>query len=204
RHAHRRPAYRVGPAHRVGPGRRPEPGRRGVLAAGGGLALAASGLLAGCGGDGRDGGGGDRFRAAFTAGGSQETLDPHVAPNFVDQARAKALYDTLGTYADDMSVRERLAESWESDASGTRWRVRLRGAEFHDGRAVTAKDVLYSYRRAADPDTGSPSQELLSAIDFDASRAEGQRSLVLVLRAPNFEFPTVFAGPGTEIVPEGT
>ncbi|WP_407555253.1 ABC transporter substrate-binding protein [Streptomyces sp. Pv4-95] len=183
---------------------RPELGRRGVLAAGGSLALAASGLLTGCGGDTRDGGGSDRFRAAFTAGGSQETLDPHVAPNFVDQARAKALYDTLGTYAADMSVRGRLAESWESDASGTRWRVRLRKAEFHDGRPVTAKDVLYSYRRAADPDTGSPSQQLLSAIDFDAGKADGERSVVFVLKAPNFEFPSVLAGPGTEIIPDGT
>lgn len=189
---------------RTGSTYRPEPGRRGVLAAGGGLALAASGLLAGCGGDGTDGGGGDRFRAAFTAGGSQETLDPHVAPNFVDQARAKALYDTLGTYADDMSVRARLAESWESDRSGTRWRVRLRKAEFHDGKPVTAKDVLYSYRRAADPKTGSPSQELLAAIDFEAGKKDGERSVVFVLKAPNFEFPTVFAGPGTEIVPDGT
>ncbi|MFJ8825379.1 ABC transporter substrate-binding protein [Streptomyces sp. NPDC102467] len=189
---------------RTEPERRPELGRRGVLAAGGALALAASGLLTGCGGDAKDGGGGDRFRAAFTSGGSQETLDPHVAPNFVDQARAKALYDTLGTYADDMSVRGRLAESWESDASGTRWRVRLRAARFHDGKPVTAKDVLYSYRRAADPAVGSPSQMLLSAIDFTASTADGDRSVVLVLKAPNFEFPTVFAGPGTEIIPAGT
>ncbi|MGA6158821.1 ABC transporter substrate-binding protein [Stenotrophomonas sp. NPDC087984] len=181
-----------------------EPGRRAVLSAGGALALASSGLLAGCGADGTDGGGGDRFRAAFTAGGSQETLDPHVAPNFVDQARAKALYDTLGTYADDMSVRERLAESWESDASGTRWRIRLREAEFHNGKPVTAKDVLYSYRRAADPGTGSPSQVLLSAIDFGADRPDGERSVVFTLKAPNFEFPTVFAGPGTEIIPDGT
>ncbi|MDF4251880.1 ABC transporter substrate-binding protein [Streptomyces sp. WMMB303] len=175
-----------------------------MLAAGGGLALAGSGLLTGCGRDGSSADDGDRFRAAFTAGGSQETLDPHVAPNFVDQARAKALYDTLGTYADDMSVRKRLADSWESDPSGTRWRIRLREAQFHDGKPVTAQDVLYSYRRAADPDTGSPSQELLSAIDFSASRADGRRSLILVLKAPNFEFPTVFAGPGTEIIPDGT
>ncbi|RFU82694.1 ABC transporter substrate-binding protein [Streptomyces triticagri] len=188
---------------RTAPGR-PQPTRRGVLAAGGALAAASTGLLSGC-GDGSDGGGGEApFRAAFTSGGSQETLDPHVAPNFVDQARAKALYDTLGTYADDMSVRKRLAESWESNAAGTRWHIRLRQAEFHDGTPVTAEDVLYSYRRAADPDTGSPSQVLLSAIDFTASRADGKRSLVLVLEAPNFEFPTVFAGPGTEIIPDGT
>nr|WP_203643922.1 ABC transporter substrate-binding protein [Streptomyces sp. SID14478] len=174
------------------------------MAAGGALALAGSGLLSGCGADTKDGGSSTRFRAAFTSGGSQETLDPHVAPNFVDQARAKALYDTLGTYADDMSVRKRLADAWESDASGARWRIRLREATFHDGKPVTAKDVLYSYRRAADPRTGSPSQVLLSAIDFAASRADGARSVEFVLKSPNFAFPMVFAGPGTEIVPDGT
>lgn len=180
----------------------PAPSRRTVLTAS--LALGGAGLLAGCSGDTTDGSDQDTFRAAFTAGGSQETLDPHVAPNFVDQARAKAVYDTLATYNDDMTVRGRLAQSWESDSTGRRWRVRLRQAEFHDGKAVTAKDVLYSYRRAADPETGSPSQVLLSAIDFGATKVDGARSLTFVLKAPNFDFPTVFAGPGTEIVPEGT
>ncbi|RAJ68832.1 peptide/nickel transport system substrate-binding protein [Streptomyces sp. Amel2xB2] len=181
----------------------PGPGRRSLVAGGGAAALAASGLLAGCGPGGGEGKR-DRFRAAFTAGGSQESLDPHVAPNFVDQARAKALFDTLATYDDEMAVRKRLAESWESDSSGLRWRIRLREASFHDGAPVTAKDVLYSYRRAADPKTGSPSQQLLSAVDFGESRARGRRELTLVLKRPDFEFPTAFAGPGTEIVPEGT
>ena len=66
-------------------------------------------------------------------------------------------------------------------------------AEFHDGRPVTAQDVLYSYRRAADPRRFA-SQQLLSAIDLEASKADGERNVVLVLKAPNFEFQTVFAG----------
>lgn len=172
-----------------------------MLAGGGAAALALAGLLTGCGAGSAKGSG--RFRAAFTAGGSQETLDPHVAPNFVDQARAKALFDTLATYRDDMSVRRRLAESWESD-DGVHWHIRLRHARFHDNSPLTARDVLYSYRRVADPKTGSPSQPLLSAVDFHASRAHGDRELTLVLHRPDFEFPTAFAGAGTEIVPDGT
>lgn len=182
-----------------------------MLAGGGGVAasalaaVAANGTLTGCGRDGAGAGAAaGRFRAAFAGGGSQETLDPHVAPNFIDQARAKALFDTLATYDNDMSVRARLAGSWEVDHSGRRWHIRLRRARFHDGSPVTARDVLYSYRRAADPGVGSPSQQVLSAVDFGASRATGDRSLLLVLRHPNFEFPTAFAGPGTEIVPHGT
>ena len=175
--------------------------RRGLLAGAG--AVAAAGLLGGCGGSGA-GGGDRRFRAAFAAGGSQESMDPHVAPNFVDQVRAKAMYDTLAAFNDDMSVRARLAESWESDASGTRWHVRLREARFHDGAPVTAEDVLYTYRRVADPATGSPSQQLMSAVDFGASRARGRRELTLVLKRPDFWFPGALAGVGTEIIPAGT
>ncbi|QFG26187.1 ABC transporter substrate-binding protein [Actinomadura sp. WMMB 499] len=175
-------------------------GRRGLLTGMG--AIAAAGLLGGCGSGGGDGA--RRFRAAFAAGGSQETMDPHVAPNFVDQVRAKAMFDTLATFGDDMSIRPRLAESWESDASGKRWRVRLREARFHDGAPVTAEDVLFTYRRVADPGTGSPSQQLMSAVDFAASGASGPRELTLVLKEADFGFPRALAGVGTEVLPTGT
>lgn len=199
---HSRATTRATPAQ--GQGRQARgPSRRALLTGTGAAAAAVTGLLSGC-GTGSSGGGSGPFRAAFAASGSQETLDPHVAPNFIDQARAKALFDTLATYNDDMSVRKRLAHSWESDSSGTHWHIRLRRARFHDGEPVTARDVLYSYRRAADPKVGSPSQQLLSAIDFSASRVTGKRELTLALKHPNFEFPTAFAGPGTEIVPNGT
>ncbi|GHJ41269.1 ABC transporter substrate-binding protein [Streptomyces sp. TS71-3] len=179
-------------------------GRRRLLYGAG--AAAAATTLAACGLGGEDGGpdsGRSRLRAAFSAGGSQETLDPHTVPLFIDQARAKALYDSVLTYKDDMSVQGRLAESWESDRSGTRWHIHLREARFHDGRPVTAADVLWNYCRIADPATVAVSQQLFAAVDFEASRAQG-RDLTLVLKDPDFEFPTALGAPGTEIVPAGT
>ncbi|MFE3598616.1 ABC transporter substrate-binding protein [Streptomyces sp. NPDC059142] len=167
-------------------------------------ALAAGAALAGCSpGNAPGSSQGRRLRAAFSAGGSQETLDPHTAPLFIDQARAKALYDSVLTYKDDMSVQARLAESWESDSSGSRWRVRLRDARFHDGRRVTAADVLWNYRRIADPATGASAQQLFAGVDFSASRASG-RDLTLVLTAADFEFPAALGAAGTEIVPKDT
>ncbi len=177
--------------------------RRAVLA--GLIGTAAAGALPACAGGGTDAGpSGERLRVAFAAGGSQETLDPHRVPQFVDQARAKAVYDTLGGYEQDMSVSPRLAESWEPDDTGTRWRIRLREATWHDGRPVRAADVFYSYRRIADPATTASSQKLFSQIDFTASRTVSDRELELVLGAPNFVFPLLFAATGSEIVPEGT
>lgn len=187
----------------IGPLGRPFSRRR-LLAGAAGAAALLPLAACGSGGSGSGGGSGGRLRAAFAAGGSQETLDPHRLPQFVDQARAKAVFDTLGRWEQDMSVSPRLAESWESDDSGTRWRVRLREASFHDGRPLRAADVLYTYRRVADPATTATAANLVNQIDFAASTTPSDREVQFVLARPNRLFPLVFGSYGTEIVPAGT
>ncbi|MGW1244781.1 ABC transporter substrate-binding protein [Streptomyces bobili] len=184
--------------------------RRGFLAAGTGAAALA---LVGCGngngtgddpadsGDGKPVRGG-RLRAAFAGGGASETLDPHLASLFADAARAKALYDKLADFGADLSAQPRLAASWEPDKTLARWKVTLRQATFHDGRPVTAKDVLYSYRRIADPKQAYRAKASLEPIDLDASRATGERVIEFVLKRPTAEFPNVLAAFGAYVVPE--
>ncbi|MGV9557820.1 ABC transporter substrate-binding protein [Streptomyces sp. NPDC003401] len=180
--------------------------RRGFLAAGTGAAALA---LVGCGGTGDDrtdsGDGkprkGGRLRAAFAGGGASETLDPHLANLFADVARAKALYDKLADHGPDLSARPRLAASWEPDRTLARWRVTLREATFHDGRPVTAEDVLYSYRRIADPKRAYRAKASLEPVDLDASRATGARGIEFVLKRPTAEFPNVLAAFGAYVVP---
>ncbi|MFJ4426251.1 ABC transporter substrate-binding protein [Streptomyces galilaeus] len=184
--------------------------RRGFLAAGTGAAALA---LVGCGngngtgddpadsGDGKPVRGG-RLRAAFAGGGASETLDPHLANLFADAARAKALYDKLADFGADLSAQPRLAASWEPDKTLARWKVTLRQATFHDGRPVTAKDVLYSYRRIADPKQAYRAKASLEPIDLDASRATGERVIEFVLKRPTAEFPNVLAAFGAYVVPE--
>ncbi|SFM60736.1 peptide/nickel transport system substrate-binding protein [Pseudonocardia ammonioxydans] len=172
--------------------------RRAVL----GTALAAIPALAACGGG--PGGSGGPLRAAFPGGGSRESLDPHVVPQFVDQARAKACFDTLTGWSQDMTAEPRLAESVEPDATGARWRIRLREATWHDGRPLTPDDVLYTFRRIADPATTGSAAALFSGVDHTAGRAAGPRDVEIVLGAPDFTFPLWLGAPGTEIVPAGT
>ncbi|MGV9873582.1 ABC transporter substrate-binding protein [Streptomyces cellulosae] len=183
--------------------------RRGFLAATGAASLGAF-SSAGCGGS-RDGGDdpkaggtpqrGGRLRAAFAGGGAGETLDPHRANLFADAARAKALFDKLADYGPDLAARPRLAERWEPNRTLDRWQVTLREATFHDGRPVTAEDVLHSYRRTADPREAFRAKASLEPIDLDASRATGRRSVEFVLKRPTAEFPNVLAAFGAYIVP---
>ncbi|MET9509808.1 ABC transporter substrate-binding protein [Streptomyces flavidovirens] len=188
--------------------------RRGFLAvavAGGAAGLGAL-ALTGCAGsstagapgkaDGKPQRGG-RLRAAFAGGGASETLDPHLSNLFADVARAKALFDKLADYGPDLSAQPRLASKWEPNAGLDRWKVTLREATFHNGKPVTAQDVLYSYRRITDPKKAFRAKASLEPIDLGASRAVDERTVEFVLKRPTAEFPNVLAAFGAYIVPEG-
>lgn len=185
--------------------------RRGFLAAGGAAGLGAL-ALTGCTGPAASGdaaaGGrprrGGRLRAAFAGGGANETLDPHQANLFADVARAKALFDKLADFGADLSARPRLAASWEPNAGLDRWTVKLRKASFHNGKPVTARDVLYSYRRIADPQKAFRAKASLEPLDLTASRAVDARTVEFVLKRPTAEFPNLLAAFGAYIVPDGT
>ncbi|GAA0479602.1 ABC transporter substrate-binding protein [Streptomyces stramineus] len=185
--------------------------RRAFLAAAG--AVTAALALTACGSSpadraGADNGGkprrGGRLRAAFAGGGAAETLDPHLSNLFADAARAKALFDKLADFGSDMTPRPRLATRWEPNAALDRWTVTLRDAVFHDGRPVTAEDVLFSYRRIADPEKTYRAKASLEPVDLDASRATGARTVEFRLKRPTAEFPNILASFGAYIVPEDT
>ncbi|MFE1556284.1 ABC transporter substrate-binding protein [Streptomyces sp. NPDC058734] len=145
---------------------------------------------------------GGRLRAAFAGGGANETLDPHAANLFVDAARAKALFDKLADFGADLAAVPRLAERWEPNDTLDTWRITLRKAAFHDGKPVTAEDVLYSYRRIADPKGTFRAKASLEPIDLDASRAVDASTIEFKLKRPYAEFPNVLAAFGAYIVPK--
>lgn len=147
---------------------------------------------------------GGKLRAAFAGGGAGETLDPHAANLFVDAARAKALFDKLADFGADLAAVPRLAERWEPNETLDTWRITLRKAVFHDGRPVTAEDVLYSYRRIADPKGTFRAKASLEPIDLDASRAVDASTVEFKLKRPYAEFPNVLAAFGAYVVPKDT
>ncbi|MFJ8660925.1 ABC transporter substrate-binding protein [Streptomyces sp. NPDC093795] len=147
---------------------------------------------------------GGTLRAAFAGGGAGETLDPHAANLFVDAARAKALFDKLADFGADLAPVPRLAARWEPNARLDTWKITLREATFHDGRPVTAEDVLHSYRRIADPQGTFRAKASLEPIDLKASRALDPSTVEFRLKRPYAEFPNVLAAFGAYIVPKGS
>ncbi|MGB1311567.1 MAG: ABC transporter substrate-binding protein, partial [Leucothrix sp.] len=78
-----------------------------------------------------------------------QTMDPHATNSAPVLGFLNNVYEGLVRRNKAMKIEGALAESWEQlGAEG--WRFNLRkGVAFHDGSALTADDVLFSYERAS-------------------------------------------------------
>lgn len=64
--------------------------------------------------------------------------------------------EALVLSAPDLSAVPLLAESWSPNADGTVWTFKLRqNVKFHDGKPMTADDVVATFDRLSDPANGS-------------------------------------------------
>ncbi|GAA3525036.1 ABC transporter substrate-binding protein [Amycolatopsis ultiminotia] len=177
--------------------------RRGFLL---GTGLAAGTLTGACAGPQAAGSGIDSFSAVFKGSGADESLDPGTSHLFIDEVRLKALYDGLFEVDDTMRPVPRLAASAEPNAEGTRWRVTLRDARWHDGTKATAADVLFTLSRVLGPAGRQPfiAASTLDLVDLGQSREIGERTAEIALKRPSFEFRTALAAYGTRIIRNGT
>jgi len=68
----------------------------------------------------------------------------------------KLAFSGLVSFDPYLNIVPDLAEGWEVSADGMTYSFRLRAnAKFHDGRPVTAQDVIYAWERAASPELAS-------------------------------------------------
>jgi peptide/nickel transport system substrate-binding protein len=90
--------------------------------------------------------GGHLKAAGFTAS-TADTLDPAKASNATDYTRICAYYNRLTFLNENSEVQMELAESVETTDAKV-WTVKLKsGVEFHDGKTLSAEDVVFSLRR---------------------------------------------------------
>jgi peptide/nickel transport system substrate-binding protein len=148
----------------------------GSAAAGGAVLL--DGLLSGCGrngssaADARHASGppqrGGRLRLGIIDGNQAGNLDVHKPVGTGSTIRGFALYSKLWEWSDDMFPQLALAEFAEPNADASAWTIRLRkGLEFHNGKTITADDVIFSIRRITDPKLASPYGATVSMVDRD-------------------------------------
>lgn len=96
------------------------------------------------------------LRVGLSAG-DVGTLDPHRSGATQTVAITNAIFNGLVRFrpgsANPADIEPDLATSWETSKDGLTWTFRLRrGVQFHRGYGeLTAEDVVYSLKKAADP-----------------------------------------------------
>ncbi|MGH7158205.1 MAG: peptide ABC transporter substrate-binding protein [Candidatus Saccharimonadales bacterium] len=89
--------------------------------------------------------------------GSFSTANPIYATDLVDATVAELVFSGLMTYSENNQLVENLAESLAVNDRGTVYTVRLKpNLTWHDGRPLTAADVVFTYQVIQNPDADSP------------------------------------------------
>lgn len=91
----------------------------------------------------------------------------------------------------DLVLRPMLATSWKPNEDGSVWTFTLRdGVKFHDGRTMTADDVVASIDRLADPANGSNALSAFKGVLSKGGTTKvDDKTVKFTLDAPNGNFP---------------
>ena len=134
---------------------------------------------------------GGRIRVASTSTSTADTLDPAKGALNTDYVRHFMLYSGLTELDRALNPRPALAEAIVSRDQKT-WHVRLRkGVTFHNGKSLTAADVVYSLLRHKDPKVGSKMADI--ATQFVEVKANGPLEVQIRLIGPNADLPAILA-----------
>ncbi|MFF8671631.1 ABC transporter substrate-binding protein [Streptomyces sp. NPDC015242] len=134
---------------------------------------------------GEGGSGANRTLTAVIGYGNDGSWDPTQTASAFCMAANHHIYE--GLLDTDPISREpyaALATEVPKDPDGTAWRFTLRaGATFHDGRPVTADDVVFVFDRILDPDTQTLAKGFFASWLKEVRRIDA-RQVELVLRFP--------------------
>jgi peptide/nickel transport system substrate-binding protein len=146
---------------------------------------------------------GGYMRVACGSSHAGDTLDPAKIVGDIDITRSGLLYNRLIDFLPGQDLVGNLATSWEPNGDATVWTIELMdGVEFHNGKTLTADDVIYSFNEHIKEGSESPSKPLLEPIV--EMKADGPNVLVITLNSGNADFPTLLGHDyHTSILPEG-
>lgn len=184
-------------------------------AAAAGLATGAGGLLAACGASPSSGSApsgasgspkrGGTLRAAISGGSSADTLDPLNAITNADFARVNNLFEPLVGLTPNAQPVFVLAEELTPNSSATQWTLRVRkGVTFHNGKELTADDVIYTFQQILNPKAPAAAAAGLASIDAAHMAKLDSHTVRIPCKAPFATLHEALAIPGySDVIPVG-
>ncbi len=127
-------------------------------------------------------------------------LDPQIQSLTAIWHVVEHIYSRLTKVNPDLSVDLELAESVDISEDGLTYTFKLHPANFHNGRAVVADDVVFSFNRLVDPETASTSAADLASMESVA--APDDSTVVVTLKQPDASFLSMLSNQSCIIIPK--
>jgi peptide/nickel transport system substrate-binding protein len=127
---------------------------------------------------------GGSFNFVAPYGGDLLTLDPHKATRTNDMVVMLSIHRSLYSWdPDNNRPKLELGEKADVSADGLVYRIYLKkNVKFHNGRRMTADDVIWSYHRIMSPKTTSASARFVRIIKGAKDYEEGKADKIAGLR----------------------
>ena len=140
------------------------------------------------------------MRMGKAHGQTVDSLDPGTHENGFTIAMTHGYNGYMTEVGADGSLVGQLAESWEPSADVATWTFRLRqGVVYHNGREVTAQDVVASINHHRGEDSTSAAKPIVEPITD--IKADGKHTVVFTLGAGNADFPFILSDYHLPILP---
>ena len=141
------------------------------------------------------------LKAGLQGGESTNSLDPATFASSVPYAFGRSWGDTLVESSPTGEVTPRLAETIESSSDAKTWRFGIRqGVEFHNGKTLTAEDVLKTMQRHSGEDTKSGALGIMRGIK---NMSVDGNTFVVELETANADLPYLMGDYHLIIQPDG-
>ena len=142
---------------------------------------------------------GGKFIAGLGHGSTTDSLDPGSWENDFMISLTQAYNNYLTEIDNRGNLIGELAESWEASPDAKSWRFTLRsGVEFHNGKSLSAEDVVASFNHHRGENTKSAAKAIISGITD--IKTDGN-ALVFNLSSGNADFPYIVSDYHLPILP---
>ena len=146
---------------------------------------------------------GGSLRMSSNLHGPDDQLDPIVFTSTIDYTRGRATYNSLTQIGEGLVPNPDLAESFEPNKDATEWTFKIRkGVTWHDGKKLTADDVVYSMKRHQGEDSKSVIKSVLASVG--EWKKTGPMEVKAIMNSPNADLPILMGLFQAKIVQNGT
>ncbi|OEY66838.1 ABC transporter substrate-binding protein [Marinobacter sp. X15-166B] len=143
---------------------------------------------------------GGTLKLGLAGGNTTDSYDPGTWSDTFTFVGFSAVYNTLVEIDVDGRAIPELAESWSYSPDARIWTFKIRpGVEFHNGKTLTAADVLASINHHLRTDSTSAAKTVLSEVQ--TVRSPDPSTVVIELKAGNADFAYIMADYHLAIMP---